>query len=160
MVKDVTLYHTTLIYGTTMEWATISNGQLSQMRIINHARSPRGLLNFKMKFGTHVSSATVDEFKQRLVDYVKSKPREWFAFSAFRMTVIEADQGFVEYKTVLQHRESWQNVGAMLNSLADAQTFAFDLSKSMGMDYHSPPLPVDLRATSQMPMGGLQFAAT
>lgn len=142
-----------------MECATIANGQLSQARIINHARSPRGLLNFSMKFGIKVSSTTVDEFKQQLMEYVKSKPREWFAFSAFRMTSIAADLGYVEYKTVLQHRESWQNVGALLNSLADVETFAFELMKSMGIGYHSPPLPVDLHMPSQMPMD-LQFVAT
>jgi len=142
-----------------MECATIANGTLSTARIINQARSHRALLNFQMKFGINVSSTTVDDFKQQLMDFIKSKPREWFAFCAFRLIRIEVDLGFVEYKIMLQHRESWQNVGALLNSLADAQAFAFELMKGMGMDYHSPSLPVDLRTISQMPMSS-QLAAT
>lgn len=148
LVKDVSLYHTTIVYGTTQEYATISNGKLSQSRIINCARSPRAQVNFTLKFGINVSSTTVEEFKQQLMDYVKSKPREWFAFAAFRMTRMEANQGYVEYIALIQHRESWQQIGAVLNSLADAQTFAFEMSKQMGMGYQSPSLPVDLRTTN------------
>ena len=96
-------YHTTVIYGTTQEYATFSNGALSTSRIINAARSPRATLGFLLKFGIHVSSKTIEQFKLDLMEHVKSKPREWLAFSAFRMTRIEADLGFVEYKCVLQH---------------------------------------------------------
>ena len=158
IVKDVTLYHTTVIYGTTQECATISNGALSSARIINAARSPRGTLNFKMKFGLAVTSEKVEEFKENLTAYVKSKPREWLVFTAFRMTRIEADQGFVEYIIILQHRESWQQVGAMLESLADVQTYAFELSKDMNMGYKAPCMPVELNIMPQQQE--LQQAAT
>lgn len=159
IVKDVSLYHTTLIYGTTQEYATISNGRLSQSRIINCARSPRATLNFTMRFGVDISTDTVEEFKKQLIEYVKSKPREWFAFSAFRMTSIQANQGYVEYKIIIQHRESWQQIGALLNSLADVQTFAFELSKKMRMDYQSPSLPVDIRTDFGGGLGQQQLAA-
>lgn len=147
VVKDVSLYHTTVIYGATQEYATFSNGRLSTSRIINAARSPRATLTFLMRFGISVSSETVDEFKKRLIEYVKARPREWFAFTAFRMTRIEADRAFVEYRLVLQHREAWQNIGALLNSLADVQSYAFDVSKSMGMNYENPSMPITLRMT-------------
>jgi hypothetical protein len=134
-----------VIYGTTQEYATYSNGALSGSRIINAARSPRATLNFIMKFGIRVSSGTVESFKKGLIEYVKARPRQWLMFCAFRMTRIEADLGFVEYKTILQHRESWQQIGALLISLADVQSYAFELSKTMGMDYQSPSLPVEMR---------------
>lgn len=148
-------YHTTFIYGTTQECATISNGSLSGARIINAARSPRATLNFKMKFGITVSTETVEEFKQELIAYVKLKPREWFDFSAFRLIRIEADLGFVEYKIVLQHRESWQEVGQLLDSLADVQSFAFDLSKEMQMTYKAPCMPVELNMVSSNEQAGV-----
>ena len=132
-----------------MECATISNGTLSTARIINAARSPRATLNFKMKFGLGVKTETVEEFKTELMAFVKLKPREWFDFAAFRMTRIEADLGFVEYKIVLQHRESWQEVGQLLDSLAEVQSFAFDLSKDMQMSYKAPCMPVELTMASQ-----------
>lgn len=145
IVKDINLYHTTFIYGTTNEYATISNGVLSKARIINAARSPLAVLNFAMKFGLDVSPGTVQLLKDDLVAYIKERPREWLAFLAFRMTRIEADQGFFEYKIVVQHRESWQQVGALLNSLADFQAFAFERSRELNMTFKAPMVPVELK---------------
>ena len=45
---------------------------------------------------------------------------------------------------VLQHRESWQHVGALLVSKAEVTAFCHELQKKMDMRYKSPPLPVDL----------------
>jgi hypothetical protein len=136
-------YHTTVIYGTTQEYATYSNGALAGSRITNAARSPRATLNFTMKFGIGVAMETVETFKQEVIEYVKSKPREWLAFCAFRITRIETDLGYVEYKAVLQHRETWQQIGALLTSLADVQSFAFEWSKTMGMgDWHKQQAPL------------------
>lgn len=66
------------------------------------------------------------------------------SFSAFRATRIEADLGFVEYAVNAQHRESWQNLGALLESKAQLSSFALELSKKMEMRYVSPPMPIDL----------------
>lgn len=104
-----------------------------------------------MKFGLKVPSKTIQDFKEDLIEHVKSKPREWLSFCAFRMTRVEADLGFVEYKIVLQHRESWQQVGGLLTSLADVQAYAFEKSKEMKMDYKSPSLPVEMRMTQATP---------
>jgi hypothetical protein len=101
-------------------------------------------LFFLTKFGTSVSAESVDKFKEAMIEYVKSKPREWLAFNAFRMTRFEADLGYVEYKIVLQHRESWQQIGAILTSLADVQAYGFAMTKEMKMGYQSPSLPVEM----------------
>jgi hypothetical protein len=45
---------------------------------------------------------------------------------------------------VLQHRDSWQNVVALLVSKAEVAAFCHELQKRMDMKYKSPPLPVDL----------------
>lgn len=145
IVKDVTLYHTTVIYGTTQEYATYSNGALSGSRIINCARSPQAVLNFCMKFGLNTPHPVIEEFHTELKAYVKSKPREWLAFSAFRLNSIEADLGYVEYKILIQHRDSWQNIAALVTDLADVRQFAVNLSKAKGMTYRSPPLPVEMK---------------
>lgn len=77
--------------------------------------------------------------------------------------------GYVEYIIVAQHRgkcaaevapawrrhgqcshslplctESWQNVGAILDSKAELASFALELSKKMDLRYLQPPMPVDL----------------
>jgi hypothetical protein len=66
----------------------------------------------------------------------------------FGLTRIEADLGFVEYKTILQHRESWQQIGGLLTSLAEVQSYAYDMSQEMKMGYQSPSLPVEVRVAA------------
>lgn len=44
IVKDIGLYTTTVIYGSTNEVATYSNSSLAASRIINAARSPKASL--------------------------------------------------------------------------------------------------------------------
>eukprot|EP00980_Cylindrotheca_fusiformis_P014042 scaffold3670_cov124-Cylindrotheca_fusiformis.AAC.18 len=127
-----------------MEYATISNGALSSARIINGARAKRPFLNFTMKFGLNVPAETIAVFKEEIIANVKSKPREWNAFLAFRLTSIEANLGYVAYIVVAEHRESWQQIGALLNSLADLQAFAFELSKELKMGYKAPTMPIEL----------------
>ena len=155
-------YHTTVVYALTQEYATISNGALSKSRIINCARSPRAMMFFLAKFGIGVSLETITKYKQRLIEYVKSKPREWLAFTAFRMTRMEADLGFVEYKVIMTHRESWQQNAALLSSLADVQAYGFKLVQEMNMGYKSPSLPVEMRLSSQnlLQMGELKQIPT
>jgi hypothetical protein len=51
---------------------------------------------------------------------------------------------YVEYLLILKHRESWQNVGAMLTSKAEVNSFCLELSKKLDMRYVSPAMPVDL----------------
>eukprot|EP00980_Cylindrotheca_fusiformis_P014038 scaffold3670_cov124-Cylindrotheca_fusiformis.AAC.14 len=145
IVKDVNLYHTTFLFGYTMEYATISNGTLSKSRIINGARSARPYLNFTMKFGLSVPAETIASFKEQLIAHVKSKPREWHAFLAFRITSIEADKGYIAYIVVAEHRETWQQFGALLDSLGDLQAFAFELSRDMNMGYKAPTMPIELK---------------
>jgi hypothetical protein len=67
------------------------------------------------------------------------------------MTRIDASLGYVEYKVILQHQESWQQVGALMTSLADVQSHAFEMSKEMGMDFQSPSLPVEMRLAQARP---------
>ena len=55
-------------------------------------------------------------------------PASGLLFSAFRMTRIEASLGYVEYKVILQHQESLQQVGALMTSLADVQSHAFEMT--------------------------------
>jgi len=40
--------------------------------------------------------------------------------------------------------ESWQSIGAVLDSKAALSSFCLELSKRMNIRYMSPPMPVDL----------------
>ena len=62
---------------------------------------------------------------------------------------MQADLGFIEYTVALQHREAWQNVGAILTSKAELASFCLELSKKLGMKYIQSPLPVHLELGGQ-----------
>ena len=69
----------------------------------------------------------------------------WMAFNGFPVTRVEIDLGYIEYKVMMTHRDKWQNLGAILDSTAEIQTFASELCKKMDIQYQSVPMPVDLR---------------
>lgn len=148
-VRDVTLFTTTVVLAATNEMATYSNGSLAASRIVNAARSPQGVLFFLLKFPIDTPYEKLKVFRTCLEKFVNARPREWMSLVAFRLTRIEVDLGFVEYIVCGQHRDSWQNIGALSNSKADLSSFALELQKKMNMRYRSPALPVDLSIIQQ-----------
>ena len=153
IVKDVTLFTTTVVLGASNEIATYSNGSLANSRIVNAARSPQAVLHFTLKFPIDADFNKLKIYRSAIEKFVKDRPRQWLSFLAFRVTRVEADGGFVEYIVVGQHRESWQNIGALLTSKAELTSFAWELSKKMGLRYVAPALPVNLNVKSGSLLG-------
>jgi len=149
VVKDVDLFTTTVVYGSTNEVATYSNGSLASYRIINAARSPQAVITFLFKFPIDAKYERIQVFKNAIEQFTLARPREWAAFFAFRATDVAADLGYVQYIFVGQHRESWQNIGALMASKADLSSFALELMKKMNMRYVAPPMPIDLNIKQQ-----------
>lgn len=52
-------------------------------------------------------------------------------------------------------REKWQNIGAILQSKADLSSFILEVTKKLDMKYESPPMPVNLSASSALNIQGL-----
>ncbi|KAL9186664.1 hypothetical protein ACHAXT_005902 [Thalassiosira profunda] len=143
-VDKVTLYTTTVRFATTNEVATYSNGSLAILRIINANRSPKAIIGVLIKFGLETPFSKITVFRAAVENFIKARPREWIAMVGFRATRVEADIGFVEYKIIAQHRESWQNIGPILQSKADLSSFCLEATKKLDMKYESPPMPVNL----------------
>jgi small-conductance mechanosensitive channel len=144
IVKDVDLFTTTAILAATGEKATLSNGSLASSRVINMARSPNASLFITLRFAVDTPYGKIEVFEEALRKFVKSRPREWAQLVSFRAKDVMQDLGYVEYIVFLQHRESWQSLGALLMSKARVASFCLELSKKLDMRYRSPPLPVDL----------------
>lgn len=51
---------------------------------------------------------------------------------------------YVAYTVVLQHQDSWQNIGNILTSRGKTATFVFEKSRELQMRYIAPSLPVEL----------------
>jgi small-conductance mechanosensitive channel len=104
-VQNVGLFTTTVCFAATNEVATLANGSLAASRIINGARSPKGVVHVFLKFGVNVPYSKVQVLKTTVKAFVKARPRKWVSLLMFRSTQVEADLGFIEYTLDLQHRE-------------------------------------------------------
>lgn len=144
-VEGITLFTTTVRCAATNEVGTYSNGSLAALRIINAARSPKAIVTVKLKFGIDVPYEKVKLFGTVIETFVKDRPREWINLLGFRATAVEADLGYIAYIVILNHVESWQNIGAIKQSQADVASFCLEVSKKMAMRFIAPPMPVDLR---------------
>ena len=108
------------------------------------ARSPKANLHFLFKFPIDTPYAKIKIFHGAIENFVKARPREYAHLLAFRATRVEADQGFVEYIVFVEHRERWQNTGILLTSKAELSSFALELMKKMKIQYHAPPMPIEM----------------
>lgn len=113
--------------------------------MINANRSPQAIIAIYLKFPVGVSVEKIRLCRKTIQRFVKERPREFISLLSFRATTVEQDRGYVEYKLQLQHRESWQNFNAILNSKAEVTSFSLEVAKQLGMRYVAPPLPVDLK---------------
>ena len=143
-VDKFNIFATTVRNAATNEVATYNNGYLAGTRIINAARSPKAQVYIHLKFGIDVSYEKVKIFHSAVENFVKERPQEWIKLLAFRATVVEADLGYIGYVLVLQHVESWQNIGSILDSKADLSSFCLEVGNKMEMRFISPPMPVNI----------------
>jgi hypothetical protein len=148
VVENVTLFETTAIWTPTKEHCSLSNGSLANSRIINGARSPQAQVHIFLKLPIDVPYEKILIFKSAVEEYLKARPREWLSLNGFRAKKIMADQGFIEYDVIVQHREAWQQVGQILDSKANLSSYCQEVVKQLNVHYRAPPLPVDLRYTS------------
>ncbi|CAB9496802.1 Mechanosensitive ion channel protein [Seminavis robusta] len=144
IIEKVTLFATHVYWGATNERATLCNGAISNSRVINAARSPNGTIYVHLKFGINTPQANIEIFRAAVEQYLKDRPREWLTFAGFRPSRVEVEKGYIAYTVIAQHRSSWQQVGAIIESKANLTTYCLEVSKQLEMRYRSPPLPVDL----------------
>lgn len=143
-VEKVTLYYTTLRLGATNEVASVANSAMANSRIVNAARSPKALIYINLKFGIEVPYHQILLFKETVESFVKARPREWLSCSGIRCVKVEADLGYVQYVIILQHRDSWQHLGGVLEHKAAVMSYCLEVQKKLNMRFLAPPTPVDL----------------
>jgi hypothetical protein len=137
------------VYDKSQEHATVANGAMAAMKILNGARSQNAQVSFNLLVDINsVKDQRINQFKDELFKYVKSKPRQWLKPIAFRMNTYEVDgSGCLEYEFTLQHRESWQQIGAIKDSKSDIRKFCFDLKESLGINAGSGSVVIPTNAT-------------
>lgn len=144
IVESISLFTTSVFWGATSERATLCNGAISNLRVINAARSPNAVVYVSLKFGIDTEYEKVEIFRSAVEQYLKDRPREWLTFVGFRPTDVAPDKGYIGYKVIAQHRNSWQVAGGIAESRASLTTYCLEVSKQLEMRYHAPSLPVEL----------------
>ncbi|CAJ1957662.1 unnamed protein product [Cylindrotheca closterium] len=144
-VQNVTLFETTITWLPTMETASVANGALASSRIVNWARSPNARFVIFLYFPIETKYETLTLFRGAIEEYMKARPREWLAFNALRVLNVFTDKGYIQMELVVQHREFWQNAGAVYDSRGNLVSFCNEIQKLLGMQFKKPPLPVDIR---------------
>jgi len=91
IVEKVSLYSTHLYWGATNERATLANGAISNMKVINAARSPCAQIFVNMKFALDTPYEKIEIFKAAIEQYLKDRPREWLALVGFRPTAVAVE---------------------------------------------------------------------
>ena len=56
-------------------------------------------------------------------------------------------------------RETWQNVGALVQSKAEVASFCLELTKKLDMRYALPPMPVELSMSNKTGVDNESVAA-
>ncbi|CAJ1957660.1 unnamed protein product [Cylindrotheca closterium] len=149
-VQNVTLFETTITWLPTMETASVANGALASSRIVNWARSPNARFVINLYFPIETKYETLTLFRGALEEYMKARPREWLAFNALRVLGVYTEKGYILMELVVQHREAWQNAGAVYDSRGNLVSFCNEVQKLLGMQFKKPPLPVDIRNGSAL----------
>jgi Mechanosensitive ion channel len=148
VVKDVSLFATTVVFVRTKEVATMSNGSLASSRIINSSRSHHASLYCLIKFPISVQYNKLKVFQDALQTYIRNRPREWLGFTTFRVNRVVTEEGFIEYMFVGTHRESWYHLGTLRDSLGSLLSFTVELSKKLDITYQKPAMPVNMSMVS------------
>jgi len=156
IVESITLYTTSVYWALTNERATLCNGAISNLRVINAARSPNAVIYVPLKFPIDTDYELIEIFRSAVEQFLKDRPREWLAFSGFRPSRIDSEKGYIGYTIIAQHRNSWQGVIGVIQSKADLTTYCLEVAKQLGMRYRKPPLPVDLTMTDS-PNNGIDM---
>jgi Mechanosensitive ion channel len=143
-VNNVTLFETEMTWLPTMERCSISNGSLANSRIINWARSPTARFVIFLYFPFDTRYETIEIMMVSVEEYLKARPREWLALNAFRVNHLQGEQAWMRVEVVVQHRESWQNVGTVLDSKGNLMSYCAEVQKMLGVQYKAPPMPIDL----------------
>jgi Mechanosensitive ion channel len=154
VVQNVTLFETVVTLLATNETASLSNGALANIRIINFARSPQAQFHIILHFPLDTPYEKLLVFKTAIEEYMKARPREWRALNGFRVNRVFANQNYLEFYIVIQHREAWQEIGLILDSKANLTSYCQEVALQLGLQYQAPVLPVEVRQQRQHPSHG------
>jgi hypothetical protein len=136
------LFNTTARYAATNEVATLSNGSIAGMRIVNANRSPNAVIIFQLPFHISITEGASDKLpalRSALDKYARDHPNHWKCFMFCRVSELQIELEKAILVIGFQSRCSWQDAGRILFAKADLICHVYDLSKSLGVSYDELP---------------------
>ncbi|KAG7366030.1 mechanosensitive ion channel [Nitzschia inconspicua] len=131
IIEDMNPLTTTMRSTETGECTIFANGSLVRCNITNLKRSSKASISTILKFPIQVDREQLQLFRHRITEWIEARPQEWIRIQSFRLVRIEAHMQYVEYVLTVQHRERWQNFGAIEESKSDLLEFALDVQREL-----------------------------
>ena len=139
IVEDINLFTTTLRFASTNEVATVNNGTLALLRIVNCARSFNAVVSFQLKFELDkVSSDVIQIFRSEVEQFLKEKKSSWESLLFCRCDEIDYDYNKAVFILRAKHQRTWQEAPIILASQAELSWRCMEIGKQMGINYNSP----------------------
>ena len=140
VITDINLFHTTIRYAGTNEVATINNGSIAGMRIMNGARSPNALVWFQFPYRpTLMENGNFQKLQSAMEAYVKDNPRQWHSFSYMRVDEVHPSIEKLVVTFAVQHRSSWQDLAGILMAKAHLMCWTLEYGRNLGVNYDELP---------------------
>jgi hypothetical protein len=134
------LFSTTLRFAATNEVATVNNSSIALSRIINCNRSSSALVTLDLQFLDTTTDEQLAIFREEVGKFVQDRPRVWDSVLFFRRDAISQNLNLMECTLRCRHTKSWQDAASILMSRSELLTFCFEMGKTLGINYDSPPL--------------------
>ncbi|KAL3923937.1 MAG: hypothetical protein SGARI_006123 [Bacillariaceae sp.] len=156
-VEDINLFHTTVRYAGTNEVATINNGSVANMRIMNGARSPNALVWWQFPYRPNLMEHdNITLIKAALEQYACDNPRNWHSFSYFRVDEVHPDKEKLVVTIGMNHRSSWQDLVTILEAKSACMCWLLEYGRQLGVNYDELPRRDLLYYAGQLKEGGVQ----
>jgi len=136
LVEDINLTCTSLRHAVTNKLATLDNGSIASMRIINYNRSPNALIN--MNFKICLSSTTTKKVKalrQKIEEFIIQRPRSFVSLVYLRCDDLNTEEGWASFHLRVRHRFSWQAGNMVMKDRAEFLWYCKDTCKEIGIHY-------------------------
>lgn len=140
IVTDINLFNTTIRYAGTNEVATLSNGPIAHMRIVNGNRSPNAMVWFQLPFNqTVMEGERMASLKIFLENHAKLHPHKWHSCAYVRADEFRPDIEKVVITIGFQSRSSWQDLSGICFSKSELMAATVEYSRQHGIIYEELP---------------------
>jgi hypothetical protein len=138
--SDISLFSTTLRFGSSNEIATVSNGSIANARITNCARSKNAIAHCMLKFHIRCQRDphTMVSYRKGIESYVREKTHIWENIFFFRCEDVNSDLECATYHLAVRSRYTWQVSNRVLQFQGDLNTFCVSLAYKLHIHYDSP----------------------